>query len=101
MTDNQLDIFAEIVPPGDAARFYPGDQWRSQSWEPQHQETILDQGGFARATLMCAWTGEQWVGGFLMTAEESGKVVYVLEIRPGGKIMSPRCTLPLPNSPIY
>lgn len=99
MTETQLDIFAEIAPP-EVAQHIPADLYRSEYWIPQHEEFIQDHTGFAECTLLAAFTGACWVGGFRMVCHENGRLVHALEIMPGGVIVVPGCRLPVPKDPI-
>lgn len=99
MTESQLDIFAEIAP-AEIADYHPGSPWRRASWSVQYHEMVIDPSGFCTVKLMAAWTGQHWVGGFLMVAHQEDKLLYVLEIMPGAVIMQPGVQLPLRKQPI-
>lgn len=99
MSEIQMDIFAEIAP-AEIAEYYPGSPWCSARWAPQFHEIVVDPSGFCTVKLMAAWTGEYWVGGFLMTAHHDNKLLYVLEIMPGAVIIQPGVTLPVRKEPI-
>lgn len=98
MTENQLDIFAEIAPP-EVAQYVPGSLWQCDFFVPQHVEHIQGEGS-SKAELLAAYTGQHWVGGFRMSMSEAGKLLYALEIMPGAVMMQHGCRLPLPSNPI-
>lgn len=100
MTASQMDIFAELCPQA-IAKYYPGGPYRSECWwQPENDVVIQPQAGIGHAKLMAAWTGKQWVSGFLMTAYVDEKLLHIIEIMPGAVIWQRGCRLQVPNKPI-
>jgi hypothetical protein len=73
--EQQFDLFSGAVPPT------PAKQHRGaigNYWLPQVSEVIVDS-TLAKIVLMASWTGEGWVGGYLVALWPNG----LLEIMPG------------------